>query len=104
MVANDISTAPTKQPNVLIADDEEPVRSVLITFLTKLGYRTKAVENGYQALQEVQAGDVDLVISDYSMPILNGLELYDRMIQDSPNLADRFILITGTAFTSEVVN
>ncbi len=87
---------------VLIADDEEPVRSVLITFLNKLGYQTTAVENGQQALLEIQKGDVHLVISDYSMPILNGLEFYARMVVDSPELAEKFILITGTAFTPEV--
>ncbi len=87
---------------ILIADDEEPVRSVLITFLNKLGYRTKAVQNGFEALQEVQAGSFDLVISDYSMPLLNGIEFYDRMVRESPDLAEKFILITGTSFTKEV--
>ncbi|MCA9450367.1 MAG: response regulator [Candidatus Omnitrophica bacterium] len=98
------STAETldNRPNVLIADDEEPVRSVLITYLNRMGYRTTAVENGFQALEQIRAGGVDLVISDYSMPILNGLEFYDRMVLETPELADKFILITGTAFAADV--
>jgi CheY-like chemotaxis protein len=87
---------------ILIADDEEPVRSVLITFLSRLGYRTQAVSNGFEALREIGNGGIDLVISDYSMPLVNGLQLYDRMVEKTPELAEKFILITGTAFTLEV--
>lgn len=87
---------------VLIADDEEALRDVLTAFLSRLGYRTKAVVNGREALEEVRSGDFDLIISDYSMPLLNGLQLYDRMCEETPAFADRFILITGTSFTSEV--
>lgn len=87
---------------VLIADDEEALRDVLTAFLSRLGYRTKAVVNGREALEEVRTGDFDLVISDYSMPLLNGLQLYDRLCEEAPAIADRFILITGTSFTTEV--
>lgn len=87
---------------VLIADDEEALRDVLTAFLSRLGYRTKAVVNGREALEEVRSGDFDLIISDYSMPLLNGLQLYDRLCEEAPRIADRFILITGTSFTSEV--
>ena len=91
-----------KRLNVLIADDEEPVRHVLVTFLSKLGYQTTAVRNGMEALHQVQEGGVDLVISDYSMPLLNGVEFYQKMVEGSPELAKKFILITGTSFTHEV--
>jgi len=102
MVEKNSKETQSNGPTVLIADDEEAVRQVVVTFLDRLGYRTVAAKDGLEALHEIESGDVDLIISDYSMPNLNGLEFFDRLSERSPDLTGRFILITGTMFTEEV--
>ena len=92
----------SKSPTVLIVDDEEAVQQVVVTTLNRMGYRTVTADNGLEALEMLQQEPVDLIISDYSMPVVDGLELHIRLKEHSPHLEDRFILITGTLFAPEV--
>ena len=57
---------------VLIADDEEPIRSVLRIYLENAGYEVLEAEDGRQAVDLVRNGDVDLVLLDIMMPVLDG--------------------------------
>ncbi|HEF4761895.1 TPA: response regulator [Pseudomonas putida] len=65
--------------NVLAVDDHEPNRLLLQQQLQHLGHRTQVAENGVIALQMWSKGDFDLVITDCSMPELNGYELTQRI-------------------------
>lgn len=72
------------------------MRKILETLLLDLGYNnlTTAV-NGLKAWERVQDGDIDLVLSDYLMPEVNGLELL-RLIRKSRKFYNLpFIMVTG---------
>ncbi len=66
--------APAGSTRILIADDEPSVRSYLRTVLEDGGYEVVEAANGSQALKEVRAGRVDVVITDLVMPEREGLE------------------------------
>jgi CheY-like chemotaxis protein len=78
---------------VLVADDHETVRKTLRRCLERLPVNVQEAEDGEQALELVLGGAFDLVISDYQMPGLDGLELIARCRQQHPQLP--FILISG---------
>ena len=66
---------------VLIVDDEEALRHMLVLLLKRKGYEATAVASGEQALAELEARSYDVVLSDIRMPKLDGLELVDEIKQ-----------------------
>ncbi|HSF02787.1 MAG TPA: response regulator, partial [Solirubrobacterales bacterium] len=60
---------------LLVADDDPGLRESLERTLTREGYRVVVASDGRAALERVQGGDVDLVLTDLKMPGLTGLEL-----------------------------
>lgn len=75
---------------ILIVDDEESVLLVLKNSLIKLGdtYQVSTANSAFKALEQVQAQPFDLVITDYKMPEMDGLQLMEaiRMIQPQVRL------------------
>lgn len=88
---------------ILVVDDEEPVRGVLKSYLEKFDYRTLEATDGKEALRLLETEPVDIVISDNQMPGMSGVELYRRIEERDPQLAGRFLLITGAKHAPEVV-
>src|SRR5262249_29510833 len=69
---------------VLIADDEESIRHVLLTLLQERGYQVRAVSDGEEALREVSTRDYDALVTDVRMPKMNGLDLVRAAQAASP--------------------
>ena len=82
---------------VLVVDDSPTMRRIAIQMVKRIGY-SDVVEagDGQEALERLQAeGDVGLVLTDWNMPIMNGLELV-QAIRANPNFADLPILMVTT--------
>ena len=60
---------------ILIADDSESIREVLAFILENSGYQVLQARDGLDALKYFDGRSIDLLITDYHMPNLNGLEL-----------------------------
>ena len=65
----------TEPATLLVADDDPAVRQSLERTLTREGYRVLLAPDGQAALERLQGGGIDLVLSDLKMPGLTGLEL-----------------------------
>jgi CheY-like chemotaxis protein len=78
---------------ILVADDESVVRSFLRTVLEGAGYVVIEAGNGKQALKEILAGAVDLVITDLVMPEQEGIETIRALRRDAPGVG--IIAISG---------
>ncbi len=63
------------QSRILVADDEENMRHMLGVVLTKQGYTVDTVANGAVALETLKQRPYDMVITDFRMPQMDGLEL-----------------------------
>ena len=64
---------------ILFVDDEGQIRKLVQTFLQKHGYVVTTANDGYEALREIRKERPHLMITDVSMPNLNGLELTRRL-------------------------
>jgi CheY-like chemotaxis protein len=81
---------------VLLVEDDEAVRMVVLEALEDLGYRTLAAESATQALPYLEGGErVDLLITDVGLPGLNGRQLAEMARQRRPGL--RVLFATGYA-------
>lgn len=78
---------------VLIVDDDENTRALMGILLEGAGYTVVQVGNGLDALKEVHKRHFDVVVTDWIMPLLNGLELIQRLQELSPQI--RVILVSG---------
>src|SRR5437016_4456562 len=67
---------------VLFVDDEEQIRKLLSTWLTRHGYAVTVATDGWEALKAIRAKAPDLVITDVNMPNMNGYELTRRLRAD----------------------
>lgn len=85
--------AAARRPSVLIVDDQADVRASLVVMVRTLGYEVQAVESGTAALEHVAGQLVDLVISDLTMPAMDGLALAARLQTERPGLP--FVLLSG---------
>ncbi len=78
---------------VLIVDDEESLRILLMSTLKRAGFSSKEVESAELALELLATESFDLVISDIAMPGMDGVELLRRIKSSSPQLD--VIIMTG---------
>lgn len=81
---------------VLIVDDSGLVRTVMRQMLTEMGHETFEAVNGKDALVKLNThADIGLMMLDWNMPEMNGVELLDA-IKSSPGSARRPIIIMVT--------
>jgi CheY-like chemotaxis protein len=78
---------------VLVVDDDNVSLSLLCKLVEALGYNVIQAQNGFQAREILNGQAVDLVISDYDMPDMDGLELLKFVKGTFPRLP--FILVTA---------
>ena len=71
-------------PRILIVDDEAPIRALLGEHLQQVGYQIMLAPNGSAALEMLNAGEFDLVLTDVRMPGMNGLELLAEVVRTRP--------------------
>jgi NtrC-family two-component system response regulator AlgB len=87
---------------LLIVDDEKNIRARLATFFESCGHQVQTAESGAKALELLSAGaPVDLVLTDYRMAELSGLELLQRIKRQAPETA--VILMTAYATIENAV-
>jgi signal transduction histidine kinase len=84
-------------PRILVAEDEAPVRDLQRRLLERMGATVLVAEHAEAARRILEKEEVDLVISDVKMPGGGGAELFDWVLQERPDLADRFLFVTGAA-------
>lgn len=69
-------------PRILIADDDDDVRSVLARHLTRAGYEVLEAADGLRCLEVLRTTPVDLVILDIYMPELDGIAVIAQASRD----------------------
>lgn len=80
---------------ILVVDDDQQLASALQWILADENYLVDVAFDGEQAMLKVKAHQYDAVICDLKMPRLRGDEFYLRAKEMRPDLADRFIFVTG---------
>jgi adenylate cyclase len=90
-------------PCILVADDNETNRDILVTRLEAHGYQTLQAADGEEALRGVAQHRPDVVLLDVMMPNLDGLEACRRLKSDRTVAFTPVILVTAKAATQDIV-
>ena len=82
-------------PRLLLVDDEPSIRQLLAYRLRKEGYEVLPVESGREAIARLEAGGIDLLISDIRMPDMSGVEVLRTAKRLDPDILG--VMITAYA-------
>jgi CheY-like chemotaxis protein len=85
--------APVANPNILLVDDNRDGLLVRKSLLEELGYRVQLAQNGEEGLKLYETSDFDVVVTDFRMPRMDGVELIGKIRKRNPNA--RIILLSG---------
>jgi two-component system cell cycle response regulator CpdR len=88
----------TPSPRILLAEDEEAMRTYLSRALVNAGFDVVSVDRGTEALPLLESENFDLLLSDIVMPEMDGIELAQRCAEVSPHT--KVMFITGFAAVS----
>ena len=80
-------------PNILVIDDEKPIRDALSNILSAEMYQVDIAENGKKGLEMIQEHTYDAILCDIKMPGLDGMEVMAKATELTPETP--FILISG---------
>ena len=69
----------TRKGTILVVDDEEIMREILETLLTREGYDVKLASSGEEGLELARAQPLDAAVVDIMMPGINGIETLDEL-------------------------
>jgi len=83
------------EDKILIVEDEEDSRFIYERLLTKNGYDIKTAENGDEALQIIDEYKPKIILADWTMPKLNGIELCNIIKNKEEYKLIYFILLTA---------
>jgi two-component system cell cycle sensor histidine kinase/response regulator CckA len=91
------TSEPSPKETILLVDDEDSVRAIVLKILRRAKYNVLEAENGDAALRvaEEHKGKIDLVITDMFMPGLRGPEVAQRLAMTRPGL--RVLFMSGYA-------
>ena len=83
----------TRTGTILVVDDESDVREMIEVGLSLDGHQVLSVESGEKAVEVIRQHHVDLVISDFKMPGMSGVETISELRRIAPHVP--VIVVTG---------
>ena len=89
---------------VLVVDDMSTMRRIVKNVLKQIGFSNMVeAENGQDALSKLKEGDIGLIVSDWNMPVMQGIELL-RAVRADPELKHLpFLMVTAEAQKENII-
>ncbi len=84
---------------LLVIDDDPRIRQLIEQLLRRYGYQVLCAADGWEGLTLFQQTHVDLILLDLSMPGLNGEQILERLIAQTPDV--KVIMITGFIYEED---
>jgi CheY-like chemotaxis protein len=91
----------TQKKTILVIEDDTEVLSVIIKYLSQLGYEVITASDGMEGLKRLESGGFDLVITDIVMPYVSGVGVVTALKKKKPHIP--VIAITGYGKEPEAV-
>jgi CheY-like chemotaxis protein len=96
-----VITPGTRQPTILIIENEISNRLLIERVLSTRGYRCISASNGLEALSILDKESADLILTDLSMPVLDGYRT-TQLIRERPTMANvPIVAVTAYALNDE---
>jgi two-component system chemotaxis response regulator CheY len=92
-----------KNLNVLIVDDQGLTRDMVRSIMRQLGFcNLNTAENGIRALEIISTHWIDLIICDWNMPLMKGIDLLRQVRSNEKYNKVKFIMLTAEAYKESV--
>lgn len=85
----------TEKDKILVVEDERDTRFILEKLLTKNNFEVLAVNNGKEALKALETYNPKVILADWTMPVMDGLELCNQVKSDERFKTLYFIILTA---------
>lgn len=96
--------AVNKNMRILVVDDFQTMRRIIINLLRQLGFNNVAeAADGKQALDKVREEQIDLIVSDWNMPNMTGIEFLKHVRADEKTKKIPFIMVTAEGKKENVI-
>jgi PAS domain S-box-containing protein len=97
-----LSELQRRRIRILVAEDNDINRQLVVSLLTKQGYQIEAVENGLQVVERLEDEHFDLVLMDVQMPEMDGFEATRKIrLTPGPNQSIPIIALTAHAMAGD---
>ncbi len=87
--------------DILVIEDDPTVQLIITKALERGGYMVKCVDNGLQAMAEIEETAFRAIVCDVGLPFLEGKSLFDHIKSGYPDMAERVVFVTGMAYDPE---
>jgi len=94
----------TGKPTILVVEDEEDLRDIIIYNLKREGYQVVGVETGEQGMEQANALMPGLIILDLMLPGMNGLDVCRQIKQDSNTRDIPIIIVSAKGEEADIVS
>jgi two-component system, OmpR family, alkaline phosphatase synthesis response regulator PhoP len=94
-VTESAQQAQTKGCSILVVDDNEQNRELLVAYLEELACEVRTAGDGFQALDAVKSKRPDIVLLDVMMPRMSGYQACQKMRADKANAAMPIVMVTA---------
>ena len=94
----------SSKPTILVVEDEEDLRDIIIYNLEREGYETVGVESGEEGLELAISLKPDLVILDLMLPGMNGMDVCRKIKQDSDTQHIPIIIVSAKGEEADIVS
>lgn len=89
---------------VLVVDDMSTMRRILKNVLKQIGFSNLVeAENGQDALNKLKVGDIGLIVSDWNMPVMQGIELLRTVRADAEMKHLPFLMVTAEGQKENII-
>jgi DNA-binding NtrC family response regulator len=82
-----------QEPSILVVDDDSNILEMADCFFKEAGFDVHCVESGSQALEKIREKSYSVMLTDFNMPGMNGLELAGKVKEIAPHI--QVIMVTG---------
>jgi two-component system chemotaxis response regulator CheY len=90
--------------NILVIDDSRAMRMTIKVILKRLGFKNIIeAEDGRQGLDVLKTVDVDLILCDWMMPVMTGLEMLKELQKDESLSAIPFVIVTAVGNKESII-
>jgi len=86
-----------KKAKILLADDEEDIKTVISLYLSSKGYEVITAYDGLDAIDKAKTEKPDLILLDVMMPIMNGFEVCQKLKDDAETQNIPIIMLSAAA-------
>jgi PAS domain S-box-containing protein len=93
---------PPEAQRVLVLDDEGAIRLFLEKALRVLGYEPVVAERGEDAVRLASDGPYTAILCDHQMPVMSGVEIHQAIAAARPDLARRFVMMSGDVLNPSI--